>query len=156
MRRTDKEIVDRSEIDQVIRRSEVCRLAFAVDDEPYVVPVSFGYDGESLFFHTAKAGRKIDFIRRNNRVCFEVSTDVRLVRHADDPCAWSFAFASVIGYGRVTELLSPEDERLGLNQIMLQYSGRQWQFDERSLISTRVWRIEIDSMTGKRSSEKPT
>ena len=66
MRRRDREITSRQEIDAIIRAAEVCRLAFADRDEPYVVPVSFGYDGEALFIHTAKTGRKLEFIEANN------------------------------------------------------------------------------------------
>ena len=56
MRRTDKEIPSRGEIDAVIRGCQVCRIALALENEPYIVPVSFGYDGASLFFHTAGSG----------------------------------------------------------------------------------------------------
>ncbi|MCW8984119.1 MAG: pyridoxamine 5'-phosphate oxidase family protein, partial [Thermoanaerobaculales bacterium] len=61
MRRRDKEITSRQEIDEIIRSALVCRIALADRDEPYVVPVSFGYDGDALFIHTARSGRKIDF-----------------------------------------------------------------------------------------------
>lgn len=154
MRRTDKEIADRSEIDAVIRGSDVCRLAFAVADEPYVVPVSFGYDGLNLYFHTADAGRKIDCIAANPRVCFELERDVRLVTHPERACKWSFSFESVIGYGTVHELRSPEEKAAGLDHIMAHYSGREWRFDPVVLASTRVWRVAIHSVTGKRAVHK--
>ena len=62
VRRDDKEIASRSEIDDIIRGCKVCHLGLAVDGEPYIVPVSFGYDGEAVYFHTAPEGKKIDFI----------------------------------------------------------------------------------------------
>ena len=68
MRRRDREIASRQDIDSIIRSAPVCRLAFADGKEPYVVPVSFGYDGETIYIHTAKSGRKIDFIEANSRV----------------------------------------------------------------------------------------
>jgi nitroimidazol reductase NimA-like FMN-containing flavoprotein (pyridoxamine 5'-phosphate oxidase superfamily) len=154
MRRHDKEISSRAEIDAIIRSAIVCRLALARDTQPYMVPVSFGYDGTSIFFHTAPKGRKIDFIEANNRVCFEFENNVELVADDDDACAWTFSFESVIGYGTVIELISPEDKRHGLNQIMLHYSGREWDIPETRTATTRVWRIDIESVTGKRSVEK--
>jgi uncharacterized protein len=154
MRRTDKEITNRSEIDGIIRGSTVCRLAFAVGDEPYVVPVSFGYDGQSLYFHTAGTGRKIDCIAANNRVCFELERNVELVTHPEKACKWSFSFESVIGYGTVHELESSEDRAAGLNQIMVHYSGREWELDPSILATTRVWRVEILSVTGKWATQK--
>ena len=72
MIRAEKEIKDCSEIDGVIRECRVCRVAFARDGEPYLVPLSFGYDGEALYFHTAPKGKKIDCIDANPRVCFEL------------------------------------------------------------------------------------
>jgi nitroimidazol reductase NimA-like FMN-containing flavoprotein (pyridoxamine 5'-phosphate oxidase superfamily) len=154
MRRRDKEINSRAEIDAVIQGADVCRLALARDNEPYLVPVSFGYDGAALFFHTAPKGRKLEFIEANNRVCFEFETNVALVRDQDDACAWTFSFESVIGYGTVTELVAPEDKNHGLNQIMRRYSGREWDIPEHRTATTRVWRIDIESVTGKRSEEK--
>ena len=155
MRRRDKEISSRQEIDAIIRNALVCRIAMANRDEPYLVPVSFGYDGNALFIHTAKSGRKIDFIEANNRVCFEFETNVSLKNDDRDACDWTFEFESVIGFGTIIELESAEDKSRGLNQIMLHYSGREWDIDEAATATTRVWRIEIESVTGKRSVEKP-
>jgi nitroimidazol reductase NimA-like FMN-containing flavoprotein (pyridoxamine 5'-phosphate oxidase superfamily) len=155
VRRSDKEIESRTEIDAVIRSAEVCRLAFADDDEPYLVPISFGYDGVALYIHTAKTGRKIDFIERNSRVCFEFENNVKLRGDAGDACEWTFEFECVIGYGAVAELTNDADKARGLNEIMKHYSGREWVIEPPHLTTTRVWRITIDSVTGKRSSEKP-
>jgi len=184
MRRHDKEITSRQEIDTIIGSALVCRIALADGDEPYVVPVSFGYDGEALFIHTAKSGRKIEFIEANSRVCFELEDNVSLQADDGDACKWTFAFESVIGYGTITELETAEaddgdackwtfafesvigygtiteletagERARGLNQIMLHYSGREWEIDEAAIATTRVWRIKIESLTGKRSVEKP-
>jgi nitroimidazol reductase NimA-like FMN-containing flavoprotein (pyridoxamine 5'-phosphate oxidase superfamily) len=76
------------------------------------------------------------------------------VKNPEDACAWTFSFQSVIGYGTVTELVAPEDKNHGLNQIMLHYSGREWDIPEHRTAATRVWRIDIESVTGKRSEEK--
>jgi nitroimidazol reductase NimA-like FMN-containing flavoprotein (pyridoxamine 5'-phosphate oxidase superfamily) len=156
MRRRDKEITNRREIDEIIRSAQVCRIAMASGNEPYVVPVSFGYDGKAIFFHTAKSGRKIEFIEANNRVCFEFEANVSLKADDGDACKWTFEFESVIGYGTIIELGSGTDRARGLNQIMLHYSGREWDIDETATATTRVWRIEIESVTGKRSQEKPS
>ncbi len=97
MRRHDKEIVPREEIDAVIHAADVCRLGFAIENEPYVVPISFGYDGAALFIHTAGRGRKIDCIDRNNRICFELEANVQIKTDETEACKWTFEFESVIG-----------------------------------------------------------
>ncbi|MCU0233757.1 MAG: pyridoxamine 5'-phosphate oxidase family protein [Thermoanaerobaculales bacterium] len=151
MRRRDREIGSRAGIDAVIRAADVCRLAFACGGEPYLVPVSFGYDGQALYFHSAPSGRKLEFIAANPRVCFEVEADVTLLRNDNDACSWSFAYSCVIGYGTVVELASARDKARGLDEIMRHYSGRAWAIPDSQLAATRVWRVEIESLTGKRS-----
>ena len=154
MRRSDKEITDLDTIHGIVRGCEVCRLGLAVDGEPYVVPISFGFDGEAVYFHTAKNGRKIDMMTANPRACVQFERNVELVTDDDDACAWTFSYESVIGFGSVTELVRDEDKIHGLNRIMQHYSGRNWSFPEQPMSSTRVWRVDLDILTGKRSEHK--
>ena len=151
MRRDDKQIISRSEIDEIIKKSEVCRLAFAKDNIPYIVPVSFGYDGKSIFIHTARTGRKIDFIEANKLVCFEFDIDVKTIEDEAIPCKWTSAYKSVIGYGTMVELTEFDKQENAINQIMLQYSGKKWHFNAQMLKSVKLWKIEIDEISGKKS-----
>ncbi len=151
MRRDDKQIINHTEIDVVIKKSEVCRLAFAKDNIPYIVPVSFGYAGQSIFIHTAKTGRKIDFIINNNFVCFEFDVDVQTIEDETIPCKWTSAYRSVIGYGKMLELIKFEEQENAINQIMFHYSGKEWHFNEQMLKSVKLWKIEIDEISGKQS-----
>ena len=154
MRRFDKEIIDLDTIHGIVRGCEVCRLGLAVDGEPYVVPISFGFDGEAVYFHTANHGKKIDMMAANPRACVQFERNVELVTDDDDACAWTFSYESVIGFGSVTELVRDEDKIHGLNRIMQHYSGRNWSFPEQPMSSTRVWRVDLDILTGKRSEHK--
>ncbi len=151
MKRPDREITNRNEIDKIIHACDVCHLAFAINGDPYVVPVSYGYDGNCLYFHTAREGKKIDFIAANPKVCFEMEHNVRLVSDESNPCRWTFKYESVIGYGRVEELTSPDDRATGLNRLVFHYSGKTWEFEPHELSSARIWRVVIESVTGKRS-----
>ena len=151
MRRNDTEITDRDKIDAIIRESLICRLALAKDNNPYLVPVSFGYDGKNIFLHTARTGKKINYFKNNDKVCVEFERGVRLLKNSDNACSWSFKFQSVIGFGRIIELADLSQKEYALNQIMLKYSGRKWQFDSSSLEKVRTWKIIIDSLTGKES-----
>ncbi len=83
-----------------------------------------------------------------------METNVSLQADESDPCDWTFAFESVIGYGTISELTIPAEKAAGLNRIMRHYSGRDWDIDQAAIATTRVWRIEIESVTGKRSLEK--
>lgn len=154
MRRTDKEISDKVLISQIIDNSQVCRLGLAMGNTPYILPVSFGYDGTAIYFHTAKEGRKIVFLAANNRVCFEFEHGVQVIRHDSNPCKWTFSFQSVIGYGTVLELTESPEKIEGLNHIMKHYSGRGWPISANETEDIRVWRIAIESLSGKQSKDK--
>jgi nitroimidazol reductase NimA-like FMN-containing flavoprotein (pyridoxamine 5'-phosphate oxidase superfamily) len=154
MRRSDKEITDPELIAEIIRGCLVCRLGLAKDNNPYIVPVSFGHDGSAIYFHTAKAGKKIDYIQANNAVCFELERGVHLLPDSGNPCNWTFSFQSVVGNGRIHELVTRDEKAYGLDQIMQHYSGGQWEFDDKILDNVRVWSIAIEALSGKQSKDK--
>ena len=152
MRRKEKQVTRPQEIDAIIYRSEVCRLAMARDNRPYLVPLCFGYDGEAIYLHTAAEGRKIDFFEANPHVCFELESGVRILPAEDLACKWSFKYESVIGFGTITELVTPDEKVFGLNQIMRHYAGKEWDFQNHEVKKTRVWKITIASLTAKKST----
>ncbi len=156
MRRGEREITDLAEVQALLHRARICRLAFAVRSEPYIVPLCYGFDvgANALFFHTAREGRKIEFIMENPHVCFEIEGRAELRQGGADGCAWGMAYESVIGYGVLSEVREPAEKICALQCLMRHQAGRdaEWTFGEDSLEATRVWRLDIQSMTGKRSS----
>ena len=151
MRRSEKEISDRRTIDKIIAGCNICRIALARDNAPYMIPISFGYDGKCLYFHTAPTGKKIDYFLANPQVCFEFERSIKLVTDENKACKWSFSFQTVIGYGEIYEVIEKDLKAEALNQIMLHYSGKSWPYSEASIKSVRVWRLEIESLSGKQS-----
>ena len=110
MRRKDKLVTDINALHGVIRQAHVCRLALVDGDWPYVVPMSFGFDGTYLYLHAAKEGRKLDILRKNNHVCVEFEQDVALVP-GRKPCNYGFRYFTVICYGRA-EFVDVLEEKL--------------------------------------------
>ena len=153
MRRKEKELLDQESIKAIIRECSVCRLGLSVNDNPYIVPVSFGFDGLSIYFHTAIEGKKIEYIQANNKVCFEFEHKLQLAPDQKDPCKWTFSFQTVIGYGKIHELMEKDQKINGLSHIMAQYSKRKWVFNEEILKMIRLWKISIENMTAKQSIE---
>ena len=133
MRRKDKAIENMAEISEIIRQCQVCRLGLCLDNKPYIVPVSFGYDEASIYFHSIRAGKKIETLAVNNNVCFEFESEAALLPNEDAPCNWSFSFQSVIGFGKAEELTTVEDKITGLTHIMRQYSDKKWDFNTKKL-----------------------
>jgi uncharacterized protein len=155
MRRSEREITNETEIRAILARERVVRIAFAVRSEPYVVPVSYGYDPDlhALFLHTAPSGRKLEFIERNPRVCFEIE-GISRVRRADAVCAWGLAYESLIGYGVLSEILSDEEKRRALACLVRQHAedDRGLSFSVGETTGLRVWCLRIESVTGKRAA----
>jgi hypothetical protein len=151
MRRIEQQITGHQAVEAILQRAQVCRIGLAEDNMPYVVPVCFGYRDGCLFVHSSPKGKKIDMIGKNNKVCFEVDTDVQLVP-ADDPCDFTITYHSVIGFGTAV-LVDDRDEKIrALNTIMEHYSQRgDYAFPESIVDATAIIKIRIESMTGKRS-----
>lgn len=150
MRRKDKEIKDRKDIESIIRKADICRIALSDKNSPYIVPVNFGYKENCLYFHSAKEGKKIDIIRRNNKVCFECDVDVELVR-TGNPCDWTTKYHSVIGQGEAFFLNDLGEKEKALDIILEHYSDDKYEYDEKAMNSIAVIKVEIESMTGKKS-----
>ena len=150
MRRADKEITSKAAIEGIISRSLVCRLALADENQPYIVPLCFGYKDNSLYFHSAVQGKKIDIIKKNNRVCFEFDVDSEVIK-ADKACEWGLQYKSVVGFGQASFLEDSESKRRALDIIMKQYSGESSTYPETKLKHTVIIKVDIQHMTGKQA-----
>ncbi len=151
MRRKEKQIIDEREMEDILCRAEVCRIALSLEGEPYIFPVHYGYERGVLYFHSAPEGKKLDILRKNSRVCVEVETDVKLLP-SEDPCGWGTAFRSVIGRGRAMMLEGYDEKVRALTVIMRHYAGDgNFSFSPGRVEKTAVVRIDLEEMTGKRS-----
>jgi hypothetical protein len=148
MHRNEREITDKKDIDDIIRRCRVCHLAMCDEGQPYVVPLNFGYDGGFLYFHAAPEGRKIDIIKRNNRVGFEFDILHDIVT-AEQACKWGAKYESVMGSGTAEIVYDLEAKKEALQLIMRQYGNGTWDFKEEILKKTLVLRVRILEISGK-------
>ncbi|MFH1034985.1 MAG: pyridoxamine 5'-phosphate oxidase family protein [Pseudomonadota bacterium] len=155
MRKTQREITDPAQIEDILRQAQVLRLAMCRDGQPYVVPLSFAYHAGHIYVHTGRVGLKMDFLRANPKVCFEVSLDTRPAP-GPRPCAWNCFYRSVIGFGRAVELEDEQERSQGLLAIVAHYAGPgEHELTPESLGRTAVLRIDIESLTGKQNLEPP-
>ncbi len=150
MRRKEKEITDITEIERIIKKADICRIGLVNGDEAYIVPVCFGYEGKAVYFHGASEGLKMELIKKNNKICFEMDTDLEMEKMGN-ACSWEMKYRSVIGVGRAHILESDEEKIHGLNVLMKQYSENEFSFPKKKLDSVSVVRIDIESINGKQS-----
>ena len=155
VRRRDKEVVDPAAVLDVLARGEVARVAMIdVDGGPYVVPLSYAAlppaDGEPLriVVHGAREGRKIDALRRDPRVCVEVTVD-RAPLPAVRACDVSVRFRSVIAFGRAAFLEEPAARARALAAIAARYAPGSPPIDEGEARKVAILEIRIDSATCK-------
>jgi nitroimidazol reductase NimA-like FMN-containing flavoprotein (pyridoxamine 5'-phosphate oxidase superfamily) len=153
LRRKDREVKDKKAIESIIKRATVCRIALSENNLPYVVPVSFGYKDNCLYFHSAPEGRKIDTIKQNNNVCFELDVDCEFVKKSEQPCSWCMKYRSVIGFGKAFLVQGTEQKRKALDIIVGHYSGSPYQYPypEDMISNIAVVKVEVDSVTAKKS-----
>ncbi len=158
MRRKDKEITDRNEIEEILLTSTVGRLGTCANGIPYITPMNFTYDKETskIFLHCANEGRKLDNIRINPTVCFEVE-EVKNVIVKQPTCASSVAYRSVIMFGSIKILSNLDAKNYALQKLAEKYTPQNPKapFTDAMLNKTNVLEIEIRQMTAKRSPVKP-
>lgn len=152
MRRNDKEITDRIEITKLLDRTTVCRIAMCDGGKPYIVPVNFAVEKNRLYFHSAKTGKKINILRNNPQVCFEVDVPGGLVE-GERACFWGLKYRSVIGFGQAIFLESNSEKKTALDILMRKYSGQDaaFSYTDEALDKVLLIGIQIQSLTGKTS-----
>jgi nitroimidazol reductase NimA-like FMN-containing flavoprotein (pyridoxamine 5'-phosphate oxidase superfamily) len=149
MRQSKRAVTDRGEVDDIIMKASICRLGMVEEGRAYIVPMNFGYDGESLYFHSASEGRKIDVLRRSPDVCFELEVDHGL-RTGELACQYSHDFESVMGEGVAEMIEDGPSKRKALDIIMSHYAQGPFHYDEKSLGLTLVIRVRIHELAAKR------
>jgi len=120
------------------------------DGQPYVVPLSYGYKDNTFYLHSASEGRKLDILRKNDRVCIEIDNDCEIQR-GDDACAWSMKYRCVIGFGRASFIDNDESKKKAFDVIMDHYSEGSHNYTEKKVKNTVIIKIDIEEMTGKQS-----
>ncbi len=152
MRKQNQEIKDTQIIEEILSKSEICRVAMIDDGEPYLLPFNYGYKDNCIYIHSAPAGKKIDILKKNNRVCFEIEYKAEVVKHAD-PCKWATRYRSVIGYGDIEIITDTKQKKAGLDIIMA-HNGKTGEhiYQEKQVDAMFILKLNITSVTGKQSS----
>ena len=151
MRRAEKEIIDNKILNDIIGTAKVCRLGLSDENTPYIIPLCFGYKNNTLYFHSAAEGKKIEIIKNNPTVCFEFDRNIEVLQ-AEKPCKWGMKYQSVIGYGKVIFVETLEEKREALQIIMGQYAEGNFSLQDSAISSTTVFKVNIEKMTGKQSA----
>ena len=151
MRKKEKEIKDTDILIEILHNEQVFRIGFNDHPYPYIIPLNFVYDSDHIFFHCAKRGRKIDLIKKDGHVCFEIDKQIS-IQSSDVACEWGTRFQSIIGTGFAVIIKNKPDKMKALNLLMKKYSGSSdWEFMKKGVNNVNIVRIDIREMEGKES-----
>ncbi|MCI8510880.1 MAG: pyridoxamine 5'-phosphate oxidase family protein [Lachnospiraceae bacterium] len=159
MRRKDRELTDMDEIMKIVRRENICCVAFHDEPCPYVVPMNYGAQLEGgrlvLYFHGAAEGTKLELLMKNPHASFTIVSGAKTKLTAEPACKSSEQFESVCGSGRA-EIVSPEEKRQGL-LVLMNHMGREAgisydrdAFTENAVDAVAVWKLTAEQVVGKR------
>ena len=160
MRRKKCEISDRSIIDGILERCTIGRMATTgADGYPYIVPLNYVYLNGSIYFHCSRKGEKLDNIRRDSKVCFEVDIplaylDLDYYGEIPEPCNVHQFYHCVIIRGRAAVVDGIDEKLEALNALVSSHErpGRAFMpitEDTKAVSICEVVAIRIDSVSGK-------
>lgn len=154
MRRKDREIVDKNEVVEIIKKCDVCNVAFHDKVYPYVIPLSFGFtfvEGAFVFyFHGASVGKKMDLRNDNAEVGFSMNCSHRLVE-GKIACEYTMCYESVCGNGELC-IIEGEEKQTALTSLMKQYvQDKAFDFTPAQINGITIMKLSVHSISAKRS-----
>lgn len=154
MRRKDREVTAIEEIIKIIEDCKTCHLAMVDDGMPYVIPLSFGYEitdeALTLYFHSAKEGRKLDILHKNNKVCFEMCIEGEPILAGKSPCNSGYYYASVHGFGHVEFVTDITEKCKALSLLMKHQAGISMTYQEEQSRTVCIFKVISKDYSGKR------
>jgi nitroimidazol reductase NimA-like FMN-containing flavoprotein (pyridoxamine 5'-phosphate oxidase superfamily) len=152
MTKRERQITDQKQIIDILNRAKVLHLGLCVDNEPYVVPMNYGYtmEGEKLvvYLHSAVRGKKLDMIKVNPKVFFEIDCDV-VPFDGVMPCQYGVTYSSIMGRGIAKIVEDVEEKKKAMSVLMKTQTGKDFSFVDRLVSMVAVIRIDVSEYTAK-------
>lgn len=153
MTRREREVTDIFEILSIIDKCKVVHIGLTDHDQPYVVPMNYGYTYENgeliLYLHGAVSGYKYDLIRANPKVGFTMECDVTPFE-GKVACQYGMAYACVMGKGTAEIIEDVSEKMQALTILMKTQTGKEFTFDEKLVSIVNVIRIRVTDFTAKK------
>lgn len=153
MRRQDRELKSRDEIDEILNKGQFIVLSLCHDNQPYIVTLSYGYDRAQncLYMHCANQGMKLDFIRQNSLVCATVIIDKGYIHNQ---CGHEYE--TVVLRGHLEFINSLEGKQFGIATILKHLESDPQLIMQKALKSDDIYKtitvmkLSISDITGKK------
>jgi len=152
MTKRERQITDMDRIADILDTAKVLHLGLCVDNEPYVVPMNYGYtleDGKLvLYLHSAVRGKKLDMLRQNPNVFFALDCG-RAPFEGRVPCQYGLAYSSVMGRGTARIVEDMEQKKQAMSILMKTQTGKDFSFEDRLVSIVAVIRVDVSEYTAK-------
>ena len=152
MTRRERQVTDPVQIRRILDTARVLHLGLAVDNEPYVVPLNYGYIMEDdklvIYLHSAQRGKKLDMLRANPNVFFEMDCD-RMPFESKLPCQYGMVYSSIMGRGVATIVEDVEEKKRAMTILMKTQTGKDFEFNDRLVSMVAVVRVDVSEYTAK-------
>lgn len=152
MTRRERQVTDINEILKILDNSKVLHLGLVDGDEPYVVPMNYGYTYENdkltIWLHCARQGRKLDVMRANPKVFFEMGYGITPFE-GEVACKYGITYSSLMGRGVATIIEDVETKKIALSSLMKVQTGKDFTFEDRMAEVVGVVRIDVIEFTAK-------
>lgn len=152
MTRREQQITEIDEIIKILDKSKVLHLGLVDGDEPYVVPMNYGYIMEDnkpvIYLHCANRGRKLDVLRKNPKVFYELDCDI-VPFEGDVACRYGITYASVMGRGVAEFVEDVEEKKLALSILMKTQTGKDFTFEDKMTKIVTIIKINTLEYTAK-------
>ena len=152
MTRRERQVTDPEQIRRILDTARVLHLGLAVDNEPYVVPLNYGYVMEEdklvIYLHSAQRGKKLDMLRANPNVFFEMDCD-RMPFESKLPCQYGMVYSSIMGRGVATIVEDVEEKKQAMTILMKTQTGKDFEFNDRLVSMVAVVRLDVSEYTAK-------
>ena len=152
MTKRELQITDPQQILAILDTAKVVRLGLAVDNEPYVVPMNYGYvmeDGKlTMYLHSAVRGKKLDMVQANPKVFFEMDCDLKPFE-GNLPCQYGLSYSSIMGRGTACLVEDVEEKKKAMSILMKTQTGKDFSFEDRLVSIVTVIRVDVAEYTAK-------
>ena len=150
--RREKLITDIDKVLEILDKSKVVHVGMVDGDEPYVVPMNYGYVMENgkltVYLHGAKRGRKIDVMQANPKVFFEAECGIQPFE-GDIACRYGITYSSIMGKGIATIVDDVEEKKKALSILMKTQTEKNFEFEDKMVAFVSVIRIDVSEYTAK-------
>ncbi len=158
MNRRDLEITKQEDFRYVLEHCHSINVGMHDGEDIYILPMNYGYVLEedkklTFYIHSGKRGKKLELLRANGRISFEMDCDHQLIE-GEKPCQYGYAYVSMMGKGNAVIVEDVQEKQKALSILMSCLTGKEFEFTEKLTTIVEIIRIDVEEYTGKRRLAK--